>query len=121
MNEVFGDPISVYTRAQALEDGQLVDVSETAKEAGIRFPVALTRAQALEGGQLVGVGEAAKEAGIRFPVALTRAVWESCVVVPVNGKGRPVPCQDERGRLWDVLSMTRFAIRLSPAGHDTLP
>ena len=34
--------ISVYTRAQALEDGVLVDVSEMAKEAGIKFPVALT-------------------------------------------------------------------------------
>ena len=30
------------TRAQALEDGVLVDVSEMAKEAGIKFPVALT-------------------------------------------------------------------------------
>ena len=36
--------ISSYTRAQALEDGVLVDVSETAREAGIKFPVALTRA-----------------------------------------------------------------------------
>ena len=34
--------VYAYTRAQALEDGGLVDVSETAKEAGIRFPVALT-------------------------------------------------------------------------------
>ena len=36
--------IYTYTRAQALEDGVLVDVSETAREAGIEFPVALTRA-----------------------------------------------------------------------------
>ena len=34
--------IYAYTRAQALEDGVLVDVRETAKEAGIKFPVALT-------------------------------------------------------------------------------
>lgn len=33
-----------YTRAQAIEDGVLVDVSETAREAGIRFPVAVTQA-----------------------------------------------------------------------------
>ena len=33
-----------YTRAQALEDGVHVDVSEIAKEAGIKFPVALTSA-----------------------------------------------------------------------------
>jgi hypothetical protein len=39
-----GDVISVYTRAQAIEDGVLVDVSDTAREAGLVFPVALTRA-----------------------------------------------------------------------------
>ena len=38
------DVICTYTRAQAIEDGYLVDVTETAKEAGIRYPVALTRA-----------------------------------------------------------------------------
>ena len=36
--------ISTYTRAQALEDGFLVDVSEMAREAGTKFAVALTRA-----------------------------------------------------------------------------
>ena len=36
--------ISAYTRAQAIEDGMLIDVSETAKEASIRFPVAITSA-----------------------------------------------------------------------------
>jgi hypothetical protein len=34
--------ISSYTRAQAIEDGVLVDVSEMAKEVGIKYPVALT-------------------------------------------------------------------------------
>jgi len=34
--------ISTYTRAQAIEDGVLVDVSAVAREAGIKFPVALT-------------------------------------------------------------------------------
>lgn len=36
------DVISIYTRAQAIEDGVLVDVSEVAKEAGIRYPVTVT-------------------------------------------------------------------------------
>jgi len=36
--------ISKYTRAQALEDGVLVDVTDTAREAGFKVPVALTRA-----------------------------------------------------------------------------
>lgn len=31
-----------YTRKQAIEDGVLVDVSQMAREAGIKFPVAMT-------------------------------------------------------------------------------
>ena len=38
------DLISVYTRADAIADGALVDVSEAAREAGFRWPVTLTRA-----------------------------------------------------------------------------
>lgn len=34
--------ISSYARAQAIEDGVLIDVSSVAKEAGITFPVAIT-------------------------------------------------------------------------------
>lgn len=71
------DLISVYTRAQAIEDDVLVDVSETAKEAGLKFPV-----------------------------ALTAEVWNRYVKVPAK-----VKCQDEAGRLWDILAMMRFAIR----------
>jgi len=36
--------IAAYSRAQAIEDGVLVDVTEQAKQAGIKAPVALTRA-----------------------------------------------------------------------------
>lgn len=36
--------ISSYSRAEAIEDGTLVDVSTVAREAGIKFPVALSRA-----------------------------------------------------------------------------
>lgn len=42
MQELFGDPISVYTRAQAIEDGVLIEVNRTAREARIKFPVAVT-------------------------------------------------------------------------------
>ena len=35
------DYISVYTRAEAIEDGVLKDVSELAREAGFKFPVAI--------------------------------------------------------------------------------
>ena len=40
----FGGVIFRYTREQAIADGVLVDVSETAKEAGFRLPVAVSRA-----------------------------------------------------------------------------
>jgi len=39
----FGNVIYAYTRKQAIADGVQVDVSSTAKEAGIRFPVFITR------------------------------------------------------------------------------
>ena len=35
--------IDSYSRAEAIEDGVLVDVSTVAAEAGIRYPVAVTR------------------------------------------------------------------------------
>lgn len=40
---LFGEVIFSYSRAQAIEDGELVDVTELAKEAGFSIPVALTR------------------------------------------------------------------------------
>ena len=53
------DLIHSYSRAQALADGVLIDVSATAKEAGIRYPV-----------------------------ALTAAVWARCVAVPPGVAGQ---------------------------------
>jgi len=43
MTDLFGPPVYIYSRKQAEEDGFQVDVSERAREAGIRFPVFLTR------------------------------------------------------------------------------
>jgi hypothetical protein len=39
----FGEVIYAYTRKQAIADGFQVEVSKTAQEAGIRFPVFITR------------------------------------------------------------------------------
>ena len=83
----FGEIIYRYTRAQAIADGVQVDVSKTAAEAGIRFPV-----------------------------FLTRAVYDAYVTVPPDVDG-----QDEAGRLWDVLTMLRHAIRQSQPGKTRLP
>jgi type I site-specific restriction-modification system R (restriction) subunit len=40
---IFGEVIYAYTRAQAIEDGVLVDVTTTASEAGFKWPAAMTR------------------------------------------------------------------------------
>lgn len=85
----FGEVIHSYTRAQAIEDGYLVEVTATAKEAGFRWPV-----------------------------ALTRAAWEDCVAWSDEDTRRKGVPQDEAGRLWDVLWMTRFAIRRRPGSAD---
>jgi hypothetical protein len=75
-----------------------------------------TRKQALADGMQVDVTKTAQEAGIRLPVFLTRAVYDSYVTVPPN-----VTAQDEAGRLWDVVWMTRFAILRSRGHTDRLP
>jgi hypothetical protein len=70
-----------------------------------------TRGDALRDGVLIDVTATAREASFKYPVALTAAAWAKCVAVPPG-----VVCQDEAGRLWDVLTMLRFAIRGSDAG-----
>ena len=86
-NSPFGEVIFSYTRSQAVADGAQVEVSKTAQEAGIRFPL-----------------------------FLTRAVYDAYVTVPPGVAG-----QDEAGRLWDLMTMTRFAILRSRPGSDRLP
>jgi hypothetical protein len=67
-----------------------------------------TRRQAIADGVLIDVSGPATEAGFKFPVAVTAAAWAQCVAVPPG-----VRFQDEPGRLWDVLTMLRFAVRKS--------
>lgn len=77
--EIFGLPIYRCTRAQALADGALVDVSSTAQEAGFRLPV-----------------------------AMTAAAWADVVAWSDMDTRSQTP-QDESGRLWDVLWMAHMA------------
>ena len=78
---IFGEVISVYTRAQALADGVLIDV-----------------------------GPMAREAGFRWPVAMTAAAWQDCVAWTESDSDRQTH-QDQSGRLWDVLFMAAHAAR----------
>ena len=81
MTEFFGEVISTYSRAQASEDGVLVDVTETASEVGFRWPV-----------------------------AITQAAWLDCVEWTEEDSKRQT-YQDLSGRLWDVVWMAFMAIR----------
>ena len=86
----FGDVISTYTRAQAIEDGVLIDV-----------------------------GSMAQEAGFKWPVAVTSAAWADCVAWTEDDNRQQV-YQDESGRLWDVLFMASHAIRTRSGSGDRL-
>lgn len=86
LTEIFGEPIHVYTRAEALDDGMLVDVTE-----------------------------AARETGFRLPVALTAAAWADCVEWAKDDSRRQT-YQDESGRLWDVLWLASLAARRARDG-----
>jgi hypothetical protein len=75
-----------------------------------------TRSQAIADGFQVEVSKVAREAGITYPVFLTRAVYDNYVTVPAGLTG-----QDEAGRLWDIVWMTRFAVSKSQTGQTRLP
>ncbi len=84
---IFGEIIYGYSRAQAIEDGTLVDVSTTAKEAGFNCPV-----------------------------ALTATAWADCVAWNDIDSQRKT-YQDESGRLWDVLWLARQAAQRAQSDH----
>lgn len=94
--DVWGAPVSTYTRAEALADGVLIDPATL--EAGI-----------------------VAEAGFLVPVAITRAAWH-LAVWPLEDDGaaawlRSRWLQDPVGRLWDVLHMARLQLpRTSSVG-----
>ena len=87
----FGEVISVYTRAQALADGVLIDA-----------------------------GPMSREAGFCWPVAITAGAWAACVVWDDADSERQT-LQDLSGRLWDVLFMAAYAARANAnAGSELL-
>lgn len=83
----FGPIIYAYTRAQALADGVLVDMTETAKEVGFKLPVAITE-------------------------ALHNRLTPS--------KADTYLGQDYNDRLWDLLWVAAFTIKLADPGTDTV-
>ena len=78
------DIIDVYTRAQAIEDGVLVDVSDTAKEAGIKYPTAMTQAVWCE---VVEPDDIAKSHGESEQGRLWDVLWMLRVAIKAGAQG----------------------------------
>ncbi len=76
------DLIYSYTRAQALADGVLVDVSELAREAGFKLPMAVS--DTLYHGYLTPPPELAKEG-----LSLTGRLWDALSVLRFVIKAAP--------------------------------
>jgi hypothetical protein len=81
IDTTFGSVIARYTRAEAIADGVLVDVTNTAREAGFHYPV-----------------------------ALSAAAWSDCVAWS-DADSRRQTILDEPGRLWDLLWTASLAAR----------
>ena len=78
--DFFGGTIYGYSRAQAITDGVLIDVSSLAFEAGFKIPV-----------------------------AVTDSVWDQYITW-TDEDSQKQALQDSEGRLWDVLFMLRLGI-----------
>ena len=82
----FGNVVSRYSRAQAIADGVLIDVTKMA--------------------QLVAFAH---------PVAMTRAAWSDCVEW-TDKDTRPQRFQSESLRLWDVMYMAKRVAKSTRGG-----
>src|SRR6266446_5443695 len=94
-DNLWGEPITSYTRAQAIADGVLVDLTSATDDRGQRL---------------------CQQAGFKVPVAITRAAWAQTVEAggswKPDGDGEVLELkggQSLTGRLWDVLWMLRVA------------
>ena len=76
-----------------------------------------SRKQAIQDGILADVSKEAKEAGIKWPVALTVSVWADYVCWTDEDSSRQT-YQDASGRLSDLLWMLRLAMQKAQSGLD---
>jgi|ERR1700722_5789895 len=94
-DNLWGKPIFSYTRAQAIADGVLVDLTTATDDTG----------------QLL-----CPQAGFKVPVAITRTAWAQTIEAGgswrPDGEGEVLELkggQSLTGRLWDLLWMLRVA------------
>ena len=96
-DNLWGEPISRYTRAQAIAAGALVDLTTATDDKG----------QSLR-----------QQAGFKIPVAITRTAWAKTIEVggtwKPDGEGEVLELkggQSLTGRLWGLLCVLRVASR----------
>jgi hypothetical protein len=103
-DDFWGEPIHSYSRAQAIADGVLIDLTSATDDAG----------QPL-----------CKQAGFVVPVAITATAWHETVAAggawEPDGDGEKLKLpggQSLTGRLWDVLWLLRIACKRAAPGTD---
>lgn len=84
ISEIFGETVFAYSRAQAIDDGFLVDLSQAVTPCPFKYPVAMTRA----------AYEATLAAGGTWDEKLDGTAE---LILPGG--------QDHAGRAWDVFQM----------------
>jgi hypothetical protein len=101
LNDIFGESIFVYTRADAIADGMLVDVTASASD-----------------------GPEGMLGGFTVPVAITRSLWIALDIDTREDPGEPRwhrlarECgESTRGRAHDVLWLANLAARRA-VGRD---
>jgi hypothetical protein len=83
------DLVYAYTRAQAVEDGEQVLLTDE-------------------------LAQLAREAGWNYPIYITRSVWFLIEMAVANKKHH----NDLKGVLWDVLNMAGFYARANRSGNE---
>ena len=95
-DDLFGHVISRYSRADALSDGCLIDLTQFSLRPNLNV---------------------CQEVGLKISVAMTKAAYK----LAIGDDAEPLPpCQDLSGRMYDVVSMLRFAIAENPSAADII-
>jgi hypothetical protein len=105
-DDLYGEVVFRITRRQLMEEGTLLDISTTAREAGIIFPVAITA------GLWAAYGDA------ESPDASVGFVWDLCWMLRCAVRGA-IPCR----KFKNELSETRFfqlIVKLRATGDSKL-